>query len=458
MAQFQYTAVNNSGKKLNGVIGASTEEDARKQLSTFGISLLAIQKMLESSQTTVTNEPGTSQELARFEFEAYDKSGKKILGTIPASNRYKAFKRLMDEYHFEVSFVVPAGSSPEEKLKAKQEDLSILKAEYDSQLQKKDSGQKEEEKISAEFEEKRKILLFKVDFILNKIRSLLSEFVDELSPDSKKIIQSYIDKLLRIKSSTNLDYIESTSEELLKKVQDQELFLHKERMGQAKDHLRLEAQKLMADLHSKPGQSLDLIGNVDSLQSKFSTSANPLLQGFSMWLKRFLPTPEEKAIREKISTVSGQIWTYRKIVWSAPASAKEEAKASLEALKTEKKRLEQELKALNQNLKHGEDTPSQEEPLVTEEVNSFLGWLLGFYMVAYFLSYYSVSKILPWDSLLPANFNLLSSPLLRHILISLFFWYVLLSLRIEYLRYTRFATLWILPPGIVISAILVFNL
>ena len=45
------------------------------------------------------------------------------------------------------------------------------------------------------------------------------------------MIQEYVDKLLRIKSSTNLDYIEHTSEELLKKkVQDQEIFLNKEKM------------------------------------------------------------------------------------------------------------------------------------------------------------------------------------------------------------------------------------
>src|SRR3989338_8991359 len=122
MAQFQYTAVNSSGKKLSGLIGAASEEDARKQLNTFGISLLAIQKTAETAPQTVTKEAGTTAELPKFEFEAFDKAGKKVMGTIPASSRYKAFKRLMEEYQFEVSYVVGLGASEEERAKAKAEE------------------------------------------------------------------------------------------------------------------------------------------------------------------------------------------------------------------------------------------------------------------------------------------------------------------------------------------------
>jgi len=242
MAQFQYTAVNSIGKKLSGVIGAASEDDARKQLNTFGISLLAIEKTGETPMATVTQEPGTSSELPKFEFEAFDKMGRKVLGTIPASSRYKAFKRLMDEYQFEVSYVVPTGASEEDRLKAKQEGLAPLKAEYDAQSVKKGSEELAQEKLSADFEVKRQALLQKVDFILEKIKSLLAEYAADLKPESRKLIQGYLDKLLRIKSSTNLDYIEQTSEELLKKVQDQELFLTKEKMMGQRDHLKLEAQ------------------------------------------------------------------------------------------------------------------------------------------------------------------------------------------------------------------------
>ena len=127
--------------------------------------------------------------------------------------------------------VAYAGAGEEEKVKAKGEDLSALKAEYEVRNKETDKEVIEEKKISVQFEAERKNLLQKVDFILEKIKGLLVTNQDELTADSRKLIQGYIDKLLRIKSSTNLDYIQSTSEELLKKVQDQELFLHKENAG-----------------------------------------------------------------------------------------------------------------------------------------------------------------------------------------------------------------------------------
>lgn len=457
MAQFQYTAVNNSGKKLSGLIGAATEEDARKQLSTFGISLLSIQKTAETGEASVTQEAGTSNALPKYEFEAFDKNGKKVMGTIPASSRYKAFKRLMDEYQFEVSYVVPLGANEEDKVKAKAEDLSALKAEYEAQNKVVDREVIAEQKISAEFEDQRKQLLQKVDFILEKIKGMLVEYQGELKPESQKLIQGTIDKLLRIKSSTNLDYIETTSEELLKKVQDQELFLHKEKMQSQRDHLKLEAQKMMASLHSQPVQA-SLTQNIEDIQTKLNESQSPLLKGLATWLSSFVPSPEEKALKDKIATISRDIWTYRKIAWTAPASTKEEARQSLQSLEQERTRLKHELKTLVEQRRNKEREENLSEPLITEELNHFLSWLLAFYLVAYFFSHYVSAKLMPSGNPLPGDFNLLESSMLGHLLISVFLWHVLLSLRVEYLRYKPWANSVVIPLGIVLNAGLVFNL
>ncbi len=458
MAQFQYTAVNASGKKLSGIIGANTEDDARKQLNTFGISLLAIDKIGETPVATVTQEPGTTSELPKFEFEAFDKAGRKVLGTIPASNGYKAFKRLMDEYQFEVAYVVPAGASEEDRVKAKQEGIAALKAEYESQAAKKDSAVLQEEKVTADFEVKRQELLKKVDFILAKIKELIGTFASDLKPESLKLIQGYVDKLLRIKSSTNLDYIEHTSEELLKKVQDQELFLTKEKLSANRDHLKLEAQKMMAELHSKPAE-LSITENIEGLHNKWAGSQNSFLKLLGTFLERFIPTDEERVVQQKIKTLNSQIWTYRKIVWTAPATTKEEARASLFSLKEEAKRLNHELKTLIKKRKQealdDEDVP---EPLITEEVNGFLGWLLAFYLSAYFVSYYLVAKMIPGGNPLPGEFNFLDSELLRNLLLSVFIWHVMLSLMLEHLRYTKGATVLTLTLGVLLNAAMVYNL
>lgn len=460
MAQFQYTAVNSSGKKLNGVIGAADENDARKQLNTFGISVLSIQKTGETGDANASPE----SELPKFEFEAVDKNARKVLGTIPASNRYKAFKRLQEEYEFEVSFVVPVGASDEEKAEAKREDLSMLKAQYAKEEPKAAQAADAEPEVDPQFEAKRKALIKKVDFILEKIKKLLAQYHEQIRPENQKIIQDYIDKLLRIKSSTNLDYIEHTSEQLLKKVQDQELFLHKENMQAQQAKLKLQSQQLMAELHSGKAPQKDIKDDIKTIYQRLMHTESRFLKGIAQHLESMLETPEEKELRQRISTISKQVWTYRKLWLLAAKEAKAEAKSSLQQIINERNRLKQELKILKRQRKKTHKLPEMKkakelnEPLITEELNSLLGWLLGFYLVAYFLSHYVFSKVFPGGNPLPGDFNLLESNPLRLLLVSIFLWYILLSLRIEFLRYKAWSNAFLIPLGILINATLLFNL
>ncbi len=456
MPQFQYTAVNNAGKKLNGVIGAADENEARKQLNTFGISVLGINKTKElAGASPKTTEPTTvgGAELDTFEFEAFDKNSRKVLGSIPADNRYKAFKRLMDEYKFEVSYVVKMGASPEEKENAKLEDLTALRAEYDE----KHKSKVEKEIMNADFEEKKAALLVKVDAILEKIKALLVKFDADIKPENKQQVQKYIDKLLRIKSSTNLDYIEQTSEELLKKVQDQELFLHKEKMSSERDKLKLETQKMMANLHRKSGDKKDIMDELGNLQSKLSLSKISIFKQIGKILKPFALTPKEKDLKKQIRTVNKQVWSFRKIWLTASKGTKSDAFKSLQKIIEERNRKKLEYKEMHQKNKATKEGQVH-EPLIAEEVMNFLGWLLGFYLAAYFFSYYVLAKAFPKGNPLPGNFNLLDSSMLRTLLISFFLWYVLLHLRIQYLRYQNWANALIIPFGIVINASLILNL
>jgi hypothetical protein len=463
MAQYQYTAVNQGGKKLTGFIGASDEEAARKQLNSFGISVLGIQKIAESDVKGPAKETQTSSELPTYEFEAYDKTSRKVLGTIPASSRYKAFKRLMDEYQFEVAFVVEMGADNEQREQAKKEGLDVLKAEYE--LQEKSSGKDvenlEKEKNEA-FEEKRQALLLRVDFILEKIKNILASYETEIKVENKKIIQTAIDKLLRIKSSTNLDYIEHTSEELLKKVQNQELFLHKEQMASARAKVKLETTELMAQLHNRPQEQKDVFeGGLAELQSKIGDSQNKLLKGISQQIQNYLPSEAEKELKKRIHVVKKQVWTFRKIWLSAKKDTKLQARMSLMKIIAEEKRLKAELLVLKKK-RHPEKIASPKEngvmePLITEEITSFLAWLLVFYLAVYFFSHYMSFKVIPGGSWLPGDFNLLASSTLRTLLISLFLWYALLNLRVQYFRYEKWANVVVIPLGILVNLTLILN-
>ncbi len=459
MAQFQYTAVNGAGKKLSGVIGATSEEEARKELNALGISVLAMKQIAKTDEKSVTKEAGTSKELPKFEFEAYDKTGRKVIGTIPAGSRYKAFKRLMEEYRFEVSYVVKTGASQEEKMKAKEEDLSMLKAEYEEQMKKEGKFiSKEEDPSYIAFQKKRDLLLVKVDQILTKIKALLEEYKDEIKAENRRIIQSYIDKLLRIKSSTNLDYIAHTSEELLKKVQDQELFLHKEKMKSKREALTLETQKLMAELHSGPAENKDLSDDLANLQEKLMLSNSRILRGFGQFINSFLPSEEEKRLKSKIATLNTQIFTYYRIWFKTPKSSRASLISSINELKEDKKRHKHILKNLRKEKKNKKEQDTEmTEPLITEEITYFLGWLLAFYLLAYFFSYYALTKSFAGGNPLPNEFNLLNSATLRALLMSVFLWYTLLSIHIEFFRNRKGGTLILLPIGILMNAIILFN-
>lgn len=456
MAQFAYTAVNQSGKKLSGIIGAQSLDQARKQLNTLGISVLNIQQNAESPAQTATKEPGTSKELGKFEFEAFDKTGKRVIGTIPASSRYKAFKRLMDEYQFEVSYVVAMGAGEAEKQQAKQEGLAVLKAEYDAQ--NKNSAQNEVSEQNQQFEKRRQALLKKVDYILAKIKELLTTYNAEIKAENKKIIQSYIDKLLRIKSSTNLDYIEHTAEELLKKVQDQELFLHKEKMAEASSKLKLETQQMLSELHTRPDTQKDISDDLEKIQNKLEGSQIKLFKGLSNYLERVLPSPEEKELKKTLHAVNRQVLTFWKLWLLAPKESKADAFQSLNKVREEKKRLTQEIKK-NKKTPQVKKTTKEEknkEPIILEEITHFLGWLLGLYIIAYFLSHYVSAKLV--QSTLPGGFNLLSSGTLRALLISVFVWYALLSLRLRYFSEARWVTGLTLGLAVVLNSVLLLNL
>jgi hypothetical protein len=478
MVQFQYTAVNSAGKKLSGIIGAESENEARKQLNTLGISILDIKKELASQAKKPkaggkeTNLDNTSQELTKFEFEAFDKTGQKIVGTIPASSRYKAFKRLMEEYKFEVSYVVSFGATDEEKIKAKAEGLDVLKAEYQATAATNATSASAtsttsgshmpsqiEEKTDPEFEKQKKALMNRVDFILDKIKKILTQYDKDIKPENKKVIQGYVDKLLRIKSSTNLEYIEHTSEEMLKKIQNQELFLHEDGMQDVRAKIQLQTQQMMASLHATPGSGKDILDDVEHIQKSLGQSESRLLKGLSQALIKYLPTPEEKELKGRLRALTKQILIYTKIWITAPKTSKEDAKNSITALLKERQNLKAELADLKKaRLQTAQEQEIHTQPLITEEITSFLGWLLALYLATYFISHYVLAKNFPGGNPLPGDINLLNSGILQSLLISVFLWYALLSSRLEYLRYKSWANLLIIPLGILLNAIVILNL
>jgi len=256
MPRYRYTVINQENKQLQGTIGAPDEQSARLELNDLGFSIVELSEITEESGKTAS-------EMPIFEFAALDKNQKHVVGTIQAEDPYKAFIRLISEYDFEVEYVI------DNELPEKDKETERKKGAYDlySKYQEENAVKNKEtsdEKDLKEFEKKQAVLKQQIDFVLAKVKSMLDDYEKDMLPETKEKIRRYVEKILRIKSSTNLDYIRKTAEEMLLFLQKEELFLHESGRNRDKTRLLVEAKSMMMQL--KKGQSKTSVNLTDKIR------------------------------------------------------------------------------------------------------------------------------------------------------------------------------------------------
>ncbi len=380
--------------------------------------------------------------LVKFEFEAFDKTGRKIIGTIPAQDKFSAFSRLTKEYQFDVSYITKADAPQAEKDHDRQEGIETLKKQFEDIVQTQ--KQIEQSLKNDESTMKQALLLQKVDFVLEKIKLVLTDFEQEIKPENKKLIQNYIDKLLRIKNSTNLEYIEHTAEDLLRKIQDQELFLHKENMQKQRASLAVESQELLASLRSAHAPEKTFKQDLNEKITRFK--CKPLQNLAKRGLEFFKEDPEIASVKSMIKTTNKQIFTYIRI-WIAAKDkdTKNHVAESLKKIFEEKKNLKTKLKNLRKqkSTKTIEEIKKTEEDAFSSESANFLGWLITFYLGYYFYSYYIGKET--------------ASTLFKYLVPALFLWYVLLAAKTKFAPKQTYLTTLAIVIGIISTTLLIFN-
>ena len=95
MAFFKYIVANNKGKRLKGSVEAPNEKVARRELNNLGFSILEIEE--------TEDKPTSDNNKLIFVFEAIDKNGKIINGTIPANTEENALVKLKKQYDLKVT-------------------------------------------------------------------------------------------------------------------------------------------------------------------------------------------------------------------------------------------------------------------------------------------------------------------------------------------------------------------
>ncbi|MBT6068816.1 hypothetical protein HOG48_03600 [Candidatus Peregrinibacteria bacterium] len=425
--QFQYTAINNENKKLNGFINAENEEDARNQLNNLGLAVLGIE--LKDSEDTEDEE--------KLKFEALDKNGKKIIGTIPSTDKNEAFKRLIEEYNFQILALYKLDATEEEKELSRTE-IGALQNNYE--LKKAEEATpgiltEEEKKVKEE-------LLNEVKFVITKVNEILEKFTDEIKPAEIKNIEAMRDKLLRLKSSNNLNFIKQTCEELLKIIQKKEIYLHQDQFVQGRERIKLETQKLLLEIHK-----LDTSPNVDLFSDE--SSFRKIKEKF---FKTKAVSEEKTTLKAQIREIQSQLFDYYRIWLKASRSMKPEIKNKIRELSASKRELKASLKSVakEERLKSKTHKVSTLEP----DLIIITGWLLTFYLGYYFLNYYLTFK----TSFLNRNFsfqsNIFESPVFTYLILGIFLLHIILQTKQMFLRQNR-AFNYIAYPLLLITIVLI---
>jgi len=465
MPKYSYNVINQENKPLSGTISAPDEKAARGELNQLGFSVIGINEIPEEQQNAVPEGPT----LPTFEFAGIDKNQKRVVGTIQSEDRYGAYKRLVNEYTFEVEYLVDQSLPEAEKNDAKIKGVFELQNKMDEENQLSMSkAQGAANQDLKEFEQKQDVLKLQVDFVLKKVKEMLDLYEPEMKPETKGKIREYVDKILRIKSSTNLDYIRQTCEELLTFLQKEELFLHGEARLKERTQMVMEAKSMMMQLHSTKSKSSMSIHDALSqwreqhiIKNQNPSSLEKFADFFVGIIIGFVPENEEiKEIQHNIAIVNQQIRQYLLLSFQAATPEyKQEARTSLKKLRIEKKRLVIQLKEAKKRLQQEYFQRADLNQLQTfsTEVLTFTGWLLMFYLIYYFVSIYLNTKQFGIPVTLPETFSIYKTNFLKYFLSTLFLFHCALSVKINFFRRSEVATLVITPIFLLSTMLIILN-
>lgn len=420
MSAYHYIALSKDNKELSGIIEAPDEQGARAKLNELSLSIISL--------TTVTA-PATHEGKALFEFEALDKNGKKVVGTVVADNELAAYIRLFEEYELNVLFLSASTLSPAEKEKKRNAGVGELSKTYDK-MRKKKKIKTASEMVDQKEDEERTLLLQKIDFTMHEVETFLEKYGVDLKIEERDAIKTYINQLIRIKDSTNLEHIRATCEKMLEHIQKQELFLHEEQKLRESTQMKAETQALLSELkRSGLQKELTVQGFIEQLQK------NKWLSPLTRFLFSFYHPHSDayQKIEQEIKVAKRHIQAYYKLlVFGKTNAIRGEAWAGIKTVSAEKKRLRLKLRAIASE--EAAQRVLQKPPkLPAESLKKLAGWILAFFLIAYSVTYPLTIKQLPLPSL-PHSLFFYQSYVTKFVTLFLLILYLALAIRNFWLK------------------------
>ncbi len=462
MPKFSYTVINPEGQTLNGVIEAGTESNAREKLNKMEFSVVEIMPLSEEEEKQV------EEEIVRYEFEGTDNAGRKVKVTIYAADKYGAFKRLMTEYHIEIAALYKGATTEEEKETEREKGVLDLYAQFKKeQAEELSKGPKKilhETKI-----EEKKYIDEQIEFVLKKVDELLKNFADILKQDERGDIEKKRDKLLRLKTSSNTEYLEHLCEELLDHIQNQEIYISQkandERIGKFNVEIKealsdIRRSKLSHDMRTEIMENIAKWRTHNIENATHPSSINKIVNKFLVVVEEWLEEdPRIAEAKNRLRVAKQKIKDYKKIYkQELSEEVRKEMRESLKRLQYEKEHIEDEIKNIKISIKK-EVGAGEEESLpdkIIREFAALTGYLLAIYMAFYFVSEYMFTKNLGID---PENyiFYVQKSIQFHYIVAILFTANVVFAIKYLFLRKNRASAILTFPLILFLSLLIIFN-
>ncbi|MFA5947918.1 MAG: hypothetical protein WC806_03030 [Candidatus Gracilibacteria bacterium] len=394
MAVFKYTVANKEGKQLNGVIEAADDATARNELNGLGFSIL----VLEESKIVEFKEDKTH---VKFIFEALDSKSNTITGTIHAKDEKDAYVRLKKEYDLNVTAVYKESATEQEIEQARQFGTENLHNE----LIKEEEAEHNKDRLKSIDDEKKDAhVRTTIEHILKQVYELLKKLDKDLSIYQKTEINKRVNKILRIKNSSNLEYLKTTTDELLQFLKDQEDEFKQKGLKITQLTLQMKTRELLSELKTdkyKKGFKNSILEKITDWQKKHDSDKNffyKIQRKFILRIRNFFTTPIEiLKIQEEIKAYNRQLWEFAMMYLQEPTKDyRKRVRASIITVWGMRKKAKQELKKAKAQAKHIQAQKYALEgeifyPLI-QEINTFSGYLLFFYLIYYFVSIYLSTK------------------------------------------------------------------
>jgi hypothetical protein len=464
MPKYTYTVINRQNQQLNGTINAPDETTARHELNSLGFSILILNVIPEDQENVVTTD---QENVLKFEFIAFDKTGKKVVGSIQGLEVYQVYKRLLLEYQFDVQALYLADLTDQEKEKSIQKGIDELKDRLLEEKMEEELKHQQEEIDQKTFEEQQAKLKMQVEFVLKKVNEIIDTYRDELSPPIKTKLKYYVEKILRIKNSTNLNYIQTTTEEMLTYLQKEELFLNQEQKSKERTKLSIEAKSMMMKLHKVNSKAqadvFDLLRDWREEHIINKKHPNFIENLINVFITPLIgPQAEDPRIIEakiKYQQINKQIRDFVVIYFQAPN--KEYKRETLDTIKSfwnQRSILKRELREIikqvqSEKLANNEISSGE---IVLREIYNLFCWILCFYLFYYFVTIYLNSKQI---DLIPfSNLNLIfQTSFIKYFFIFLFLAVCFIGIKLEFLKRKTYLNLPILGLFIFTNLLFILN-